>query len=128
MESSEEQLSDIGQRVRAARDARGWSQARLAKEAGVSPNTVLSIENGKRPPRPGKLAAVLNTLGIAVEEEPDKLDLTGVQHDAQAYLRMLVKWFVIEDPAVVSAFVTDAWGRITDDFIKKVRKNDAAGV
>lgn len=128
VESSDGQLHDIGERVRTARKARGWSQERLAKEAGVSPNTVLSIEKGKRQAQSGKLRPVLDALGLAPLTDEDKLDLTGVQHDARTYLQTLVRYFAIEDPAVVSAFVDAAWKQLTDEFIEKMRKDDAAGV
>lgn len=38
----------IGRRVRAARHARGWSQARLAKESGINPATLRTYEAGDR--------------------------------------------------------------------------------
>jgi transcriptional regulator with XRE-family HTH domain len=40
-------MSDIGKRVQNVRLMRMWTQARLAREAGVSPTTVSAIETGK---------------------------------------------------------------------------------
>jgi transcriptional regulator with XRE-family HTH domain len=40
-------VPDIGERVQNVRRLRMWTQARLAKEAGVSPTTVSGIETGK---------------------------------------------------------------------------------
>jgi putative transcriptional regulator len=37
----------FGQRIRAARLARGWSQGRLAREIGVSRSTISRIESGE---------------------------------------------------------------------------------
>jgi DNA-binding XRE family transcriptional regulator len=40
-------VPDIGERLESIRRLRMWTQARLAKEAGVSPTTVSAIETGK---------------------------------------------------------------------------------
>lgn len=53
----------IGTEVRNARKSKGWTNAQLADAAGVAPNTVSAIENGKNV-RPGNLRAVLDALGI----------------------------------------------------------------
>lgn len=37
----------IGERIKAARDARGWSQLQLAKRAGVSQQLITRLETGK---------------------------------------------------------------------------------
>ena len=39
-------MPDIGERVENLRRLRMWTQARLAREAGVSPTTVSGIETG----------------------------------------------------------------------------------
>lgn len=39
-------LADIGDRVRAERQARGWSETRLGRAAGMGRNTVRRLENG----------------------------------------------------------------------------------
>lgn len=54
-----------GDRIRTAREQHGWSQEELAERAGVSPNTVGSIELGNKRTQPGKLTAVREALGIA---------------------------------------------------------------
>ncbi|MDO5533863.1 MAG: helix-turn-helix transcriptional regulator [Propionibacteriaceae bacterium] len=43
-------MADTGNTVRALREARGWSQARLAEELGVSRQTVNAIETGRFDP------------------------------------------------------------------------------
>jgi transcriptional regulator with XRE-family HTH domain len=52
-----------GKRVVNWREERGWSAARLAKEAGVAPGTVSGLETGKRTPLPKKLDKILAALG-----------------------------------------------------------------
>lgn len=74
-----QQLADLGARVRAARKAQGWTLADLASHAGVAPNTANNVELG-RGVRPGNLRAVLDAVGIepiavTSAEDPDE----GVQ-------------------------------------------------
>lgn len=49
----------------------GWSQADLAKEAGVYPRTVIDFETGKREPIPStkkSLAIALSVAGVMLLE------------------------------------------------------------
>lgn len=41
---------EIGQRIKAARDRKGWTQLQFALEANVSPSSVARWEGGKPPP------------------------------------------------------------------------------
>lgn len=64
----------VGGRVRAAREARGWSQDGLAQEAGVSQTTIDKIERGET--RQSRyLSNVAKALGVALSElDPSKSD------------------------------------------------------
>ena len=53
-------------RIRAARQARGWTQAELATRSGVSPRTVHAVENGKAC-RQATKRLLLNALGVPWE-------------------------------------------------------------
>jgi transcriptional regulator with XRE-family HTH domain len=62
-------MADIGERVQNVRLMRMWTQARLAKEAGVSPTTVSGIETGKiGRPHFGTLGKLARALRVAPEE------------------------------------------------------------
>lgn len=62
-------MSDIGERVQSIRRLRMWTQARLAREAGVSPTTVSGIETGKiGRPHFGTVGKLAQALGVAPEE------------------------------------------------------------
>jgi transcriptional regulator with XRE-family HTH domain len=63
-------VPDIGERVQNVRLMRMWTQARLAREAGVSPTTVSAIETGKigRPH-----FGTLDKLARALRVEPEEL-------------------------------------------------------
>jgi transcriptional regulator with XRE-family HTH domain len=51
-----------GRLLRAARDLLGWTQARVAHEAGVSTAAVTALEVGRRGPRRGSVAAITAAL------------------------------------------------------------------
>jgi transcriptional regulator with XRE-family HTH domain len=62
-------VPDIGERVQNVRLLRMWTQARLAKEAGISPTTVSGIETGKiGRPHFGTFGKLARALGVAPEE------------------------------------------------------------
>jgi transcriptional regulator with XRE-family HTH domain len=62
-------VPDIGERVQNVRRLRMWTQARLAREASVSPTTVSGIETGKiGRPHFGTLEKLAQALGVAPEE------------------------------------------------------------
>jgi transcriptional regulator with XRE-family HTH domain len=80
-----QQRRSVAAKVVERRKNLGWSQARLAEEAGVSENTVLSIEKGKHGTQPGKLAAVLAALDLTTG---NALSLEGASEDVQNFLRV----------------------------------------
>ena len=58
-------MSSIGKEVRRLREAKGWSQAKLAGETGMAVSGISQIENDKRSPN----AATLTKLARALEVE-----------------------------------------------------------
>jgi len=50
-------------RIRAARQARGWTQNELARKSGVSARTIHAVENGKSC-RQATKRLLLNALGV----------------------------------------------------------------
>jgi transcriptional regulator with XRE-family HTH domain len=57
-------------RIRAARQARGWTQTELADRAGVSPRTIYAVERG-RSCRQATKRRILTALGVAWELRED---------------------------------------------------------
>ncbi len=53
-------------RIRAARQAQGWTQNELAHRANVSPRTIHAVEKG-RPCRQATKRHILNALGVPWE-------------------------------------------------------------
>jgi len=82
----------VGERVQQAREHLGWSQAVLAKNAGVSENTVSSIERGKHRTQPEKLRAVLDALGLAAPlGDITWLNMEDVPKDVQVFLTVVAQ-------------------------------------
>lgn len=63
----------VGQRIREARDARGWSQGELAERCGLSRPTIARIEAGQHV-RMGTLETVARALELTVELGQDAGD------------------------------------------------------
>lgn len=108
------QRQQVGDRIKAARDERGWSQARLAEAAGVSENTVLSIEKGVRTPQAAKLRAVLDALDLAAPID-GALDLEGVPEDARIFLKVAAQRLKVLTPAQRAAVLADIYPRLLVD-------------
>ncbi len=67
----------MGGRVKALREAKGWSQEQLARSAGVVQMTVSKLERGlMKKPSHDTLSGIARALGVRVEE------LTGQANDA----------------------------------------------
>ena len=58
--------AEVGQALRAARREHGWTQERLAAEAGVHRVTVATIETAAKVPTSQVLFAVLVAVGLAL--------------------------------------------------------------
>jgi transcriptional regulator with XRE-family HTH domain len=57
--------SDFGDRVKEAREAKGWSQSDLAEKAGVSRQAIFSVENGEtKTMRPENLFRAADALEV----------------------------------------------------------------
>jgi len=54
--------------IKKCREAKGWSQYRLAKESGVSQGRISEIEAGKGSPSLGTLRALAKALGVTLDE------------------------------------------------------------
>lgn len=54
--------------IRELRQARGWSQEKLAREMGVSLSTVAGLENNRHEPRMEQVRKILELFGITWEE------------------------------------------------------------
>jgi transcriptional regulator with XRE-family HTH domain len=58
----------IGVKIRKLRLARGWNYCRMAREAGVSYNTVARLERGTSATRPEILRKIAESLSMTLAE------------------------------------------------------------
>lgn len=58
----------IGGRLRAAREAKGWTHEQLARESGLSLDTVIKIQSGRRQPGGETLVKLCRALGVSSDE------------------------------------------------------------
>jgi transcriptional regulator with XRE-family HTH domain len=63
-----DQDQGVGREVKRLRDERGWSQTRLAVEAGMSVSGISMIENGHRNLSTATLAKLAEALGVEVRD------------------------------------------------------------
>ena len=61
-------LERFGSNVRAARKEHGWSQERLAQEAGLAYVQISRIERGRREIRLGTLVKLVRALGVSADD------------------------------------------------------------
>lgn len=62
--------TDIGTRIKRARERRRWSQQRLADELEVNRKTVDNWENGRTSPK-SSIGALEEVLGVSLDGEPE---------------------------------------------------------
>jgi ribosome-binding protein aMBF1 (putative translation factor) len=60
--------SSLGQRIRAAREAHGWSQVGLAGAARISQGYLSQLEQDEREPTLSIAARVASALGLSLDE------------------------------------------------------------
>lgn len=61
-------MADLANRIREAREAKGWTQAELAAQIGVSRKTVNTVENGVFVPSTIVALKLARALGRSVED------------------------------------------------------------
>ena len=105
-----EQRADLAAKVKEARGQRGWSQARLAKEAGVSENTVLMLERGVRATQPAKVRQILEALDVA--PALSFIDLEGVPEDVTIFLTVAAQRLRVMDEAARNRVLSDIYPRL----------------
>jgi transcriptional regulator with XRE-family HTH domain len=61
-------MGEVGQEIRRLREAKGWSQPKLAVEAGVAVSGVSQIENGRRNPNSSTLVKLAGALDVDIAD------------------------------------------------------------
>jgi len=60
-------MATVGDRIRECREARGWTQERLAQSAGISKGFLSDLENDKRNVSSEYILKIANTLGVSLD-------------------------------------------------------------
>lgn len=113
----------LGDTIRNRRDDLGISQRVLAKRAGISPGTIVSIEKG-REVTDQKMKATLRALDLELDTRgretkaiPGGTPMGGTGLDIEVFLNMLRAWLVTlapHDRAHAMDSVSDAMQGVTD--------------
>lgn len=82
----------MGQRIRKLRDAKGWTQAELAKEAGTGEKYISALELDRRKPGHELMAGLCRAFDITEQE----LRFGGAQEDIQSMPVMKLIYDAIE--------------------------------
>jgi transcriptional regulator with XRE-family HTH domain len=84
---SAQQPRDFGALVRQLRDARGWTQEKLAREADLTVTSVSNVERGATKPN----AETVEKLAAAFDLEPGDLDPRRLAESVAASARTLAQ-------------------------------------
>lgn len=60
--------TEIGPRLREAREAKGWTQSDLARASGVNQATISYIESGQKHVNSGVLVRIATSLGVSTDD------------------------------------------------------------
>jgi transcriptional regulator with XRE-family HTH domain len=88
-----QQLAEIGSRIAAARQARGWTQGELAAQIGVSRSAVAQWETGRAGQVTANLARIAAVLDVGVEQLIHGSDKRAVPHAMNAEETALLRLF-----------------------------------
>ncbi len=80
------QKEDMGRRLRAAREQRGWTRERLAEEVGLSVPFLADLESGNTGVRLDRFRMLCEVLGVSADEV-----LFGTERPPQAAVADLLR-------------------------------------
>ncbi len=85
----------LGKRVNELREARGWSQVRLADELNVSKQTVSNWENGNILPSVDMLVRISRVFNVSTDyilglESIPRLNVEGLSENVIAHISLLI--------------------------------------
>lgn len=88
-------MLDLGHKVRRLRESRDWSQAELARRAGVTKSAISTYELGMRTPSADVVRAFAKVFGVSADyllgiAERRAVDIEGLSERDEALVRELV--------------------------------------
>ncbi len=101
---------DILARLKEYKQKSGWTDYRIAKEAGLSPNTVSNIFVRNNTPSTPTLQAICRAFGITMSQFFTEGDLVELTEEQQALLDKWVKLNAEQKQTVIQIIDTYAKG------------------
>lgn len=88
-------MLDLGQKVRKLRESRDWSQAELARRAGVTKSAISTYELGLRTPSADVVCSFAKVFGVSADyllgiAEQRAVEIEGLSERDEALIRELV--------------------------------------
>lgn len=88
-------MLSLGQKVRRLRESREWSQADLARKAGVTKSAISTYELGLRTPSADVVCSFAKAFGVSADyllgiAERRSVDIEGLSERDEALVRELV--------------------------------------
>ncbi|MFG0610798.1 LexA family protein [Delftia sp. WSY_14] len=105
-------VSTFGERMKALREQRGWSQAQLAEAVGISQVSIAKIEKGGDTKHGAKIAAALGTTA----EELSGIRPVTTSHVAEPAAQYLVELPVPRLVPLISSVQAGNWSDIVGNF------------
>jgi transcriptional regulator with XRE-family HTH domain len=96
----EDSISEFGPQLSELRQARGWSQVKLAQQAGLDPSTVSRFEAGSRAPERDTVLKIADALVLPVLDRERLLAAAGFRSEAWDDPMLAELAQLLNDPAV----------------------------
>ena len=90
-------MKGLDEKLKAMRDARGWTQPVAAEHMGVEKQTISNIERGKtKQPKPSTLLAISRVFGVPISELMDETNDDPARAEALAAISAILGRMDIE--------------------------------
>ncbi len=96
----EDSVAEFGPQLSELRQARGWSQVKLAQQAGLDPSTVSRFEAGSRAPERDTVLKIADALVLPVLDRERLLAAAGFRSEAWDDPMLAELAQLLNDPAL----------------------------
>jgi transcriptional regulator with XRE-family HTH domain len=96
----EDSVAEFGPQLSELRQARGWSQVKLAQQAGLDPSTVSRFEAGSRAPERETVLKIADALVLPVLDRERLLAAAGFRSEAWDDPMLAELAQLLNDPAM----------------------------
>ena len=87
-------MKTMGNTIKKMRDAKGWTQSELAKEAGTGEKYISALELGRRKPGPKLMKSLCSAFGVTEIEIRFGSRVRSTNGRQAKILRMLIREFI----------------------------------